>query len=90
MTYQIFTDHGIDTELITGYEGDNFAFTGNPKLDILSITSVHPMRKEAVESFLKKANSNWEIIIDLIREKQVLELKYDNHLYYARKLSHKR
>ena len=90
MAYQIFADHGIDTELIIGYEGNDFAFTGNVKSDILSITSVHPMRKEAVEAFLKKANSNWNIVTDLINEGKLLELEYDNHIYYARKLSRKR
>ncbi|WP_296824901.1 radical SAM protein [Sulfurovum sp.] len=90
MAYQIFTDHGIDTELIIGYEGDDFAFTGDAKSDLLSITSVHPMRKEAVEAFLKKANSSWSVVTDLIDEGKLLELEYDNHLYYARKLSRKR
>ena len=90
MAYQIFADHGIDTELIVGYEGDSFAFTGNTKSDLLSITSVHPMRKEAVEAFLKKANSSWDIIADLIREEKLLELEYNSHTYYARKLSRKR
>jgi len=90
MAYQIFTNHGIDAELIIGYEGDDFAFTGNAKSDILSITSVHPMRKGAVEEFLEKANNSWDIITDLIDEGKLLELEYDNHLYYARKLSRKR
>jgi len=90
MAYQIFTEHGIDTELIIGYEGDDFAFTGNVKSDLLSITSVHPMRKEAVEVFLKKTNSSWNIVTDLIDEGKLLELEYDNHIYYARKLSRKR
>lgn len=90
MAYQIFIEHGIDTELIIGYEGDDFAFTGNAKSDILSITSVHPMRKEAVEAFLKKASSSWDIITELIDEGTLLELEYDNHHYYARKLSRKR
>ena len=90
MAYQIFTDHGIDAELIIGYEGDDFTFTGNAKSDILSITSVHPMRKEAVEAFLERSDNNWDIITDLIDEGKLLELEYDKHLYYARKLSRKR
>jgi len=90
MAYQIFDDHSINTELIIGYEGNDFAFTGDAKSDILSITSVHPMRKEAVEAFLKKANSSWDIVTDLVDEGKLLELEYDDHLYYARKLSRKR
>ena len=90
MAYQIFTEHGLDTELLLGYEGNAFAFTKDPKSDILSITAVHPMRKEAVEAFLKKADSSWSIIDDLMREGKLLELNFDNHVYYARKLSRKR
>jgi len=63
---------------------------GYAKSDLLSIISVHPMRKEAVEAFLEKADNNWDIIANLIREEKLLELEYDNHLYYARKLSRKR
>ncbi|DAB41034.1 MAG TPA: radical SAM protein [Sulfurovum sp. UBA12169] len=86
MAYQIFMEHGLDTELLIGYEGNAFAFTEDPKSDILSITAVHPMRKEAVEAFLKKADSAWRIVDDLIREGKLLELKFDEHIYYARKL----
>lgn len=86
MAYQIFTEYDLDTELLIGYEGNAFAFTQDPKSDILSITAVHPMRKEAVEAFLNKADSSWSIIDDLIREGKVLELKFDEHVYYARKL----
>jgi len=39
------------------------------KSDILSITSVHPMRKEAVEAFIKRADNNWNMmIISIMRE----------------------
>lgn len=86
MAYQIFREHGLDTELLIGYEGNSFAFTQDPKSDILSITAVHPMRKEAVEAFLQKADSKWNIIDELIREGKLLELKHANHVYYARKL----
>ncbi len=40
-------------ELLAGYEGDIFDFTGDVERDLLSITAVHPMRKEAVEKFLE-------------------------------------
>ena len=48
------------------------------------------MRKEAVEAFLERADNDWNIVTDLIDEGKLLELEYDNHLYYARKLSRKR
>lgn len=87
MAYQIFTEHGIDTELITGYEGDSFTLTEDPVSDILSITSVHPMRREAVDALLQKAHAHWSIIEGLIQSGVLIETEYNRHLYYARKLS---
>lgn len=65
---------------------NNFAFTGNAEIDLLSITSVHPMRKDSVEKFLKKANANWDIVVKLINEDKLKEVKYKNKEFYMRKL----
>jgi wyosine [tRNA(Phe)-imidazoG37] synthetase (radical SAM superfamily) len=55
--FQTFSEKlGSDkVEFLIGYEGNAFAFTGDVKEDLLSITAVHPMRKEAVAELLKKA-----------------------------------
>jgi hypothetical protein len=42
-------------EYLIGYEGNAFACAGNVQEDLLSITSVHPMREEAMAEFLKKS-----------------------------------
>ena len=73
-------------EYLIGYEGNAFAFTGNVEEDLLSITAVHPMRKEAVEEFLRKAKVNWQIIEKLLRENKIMELEYEGNTYYMRKL----
>jgi wyosine [tRNA(Phe)-imidazoG37] synthetase (radical SAM superfamily) len=85
--FQIFSkNHGADkVEYLIGDEGDAFVFTGNVK-DLLGITAVHPMRKEAVEEFLKKANADWQIIEELLRENKIMELEYKGKTYYMRKL----
>jgi len=84
--YQVFKEKSIDTEYLIGYEGNAFAFTGNLEEDLLSITSVHPMRKEAVDEFLKKANGNWMIIDKLITENKLIETKYKDNRFYMRKI----
>ncbi|MCK4463130.1 MAG: radical SAM protein [Candidatus Omnitrophica bacterium] len=84
--YQLFKEKSIDVEYLIGYEGNAFAFTGNIEKDLLSITSVHPMRKEAVDEFLKKANGNWAIIEKLISENKLIETEYKNNKFYIRKL----
>jgi wyosine [tRNA(Phe)-imidazoG37] synthetase (radical SAM superfamily) len=84
--YQIFESSKTNVELITGYEGNEFAFSGDVKNDLLSITSVHPMRKDAVMQFLAKANSDWAIIQPLIDEKKIVELEYKGEKFYLRNL----
>ncbi|MEA3346898.1 MAG: radical SAM protein [Candidatus Auribacterota bacterium] len=84
--YQIFKEKSINAEYLIGYEGNAFAFTGNVEEDLLSITSVHPMREEAVDEFLKKAKSDWSIIEKLVSENKLVELKYQNNKFYMRRL----
>lgn len=85
--YQLFQEKSISTEYLIGYEGNAFAFTGNVEEDLLSITSVHPMREEAVDEFLKKAKAGWEIVQKLINENKLIEIEYNKHKYYLRKLN---
>ena len=73
-------------EFLIGYEGNVFAFTGNVKEDLLSITAVHPMREEAVAELLKKANASWQIIDELLRNNELVRLEYEGNTYYMRKL----
>jgi Fe-S oxidoreductases len=74
-------------EFLIGYEGNAFAFTGNVKADLLSITAVHPMREEAVAELLKKANAGWQIINELLRNGDLVRLEYEGNTYYMRKLT---
>jgi len=86
--FQVFSEKlGANrVEYLIGYEGNAFAFTGNVEEDLLSITAVHPMRKEAVTEFLKKANADWQVIEKLLKEGKLIELEYEGNSYYMRKL----
>jgi len=84
--YEFFQRKAIPTEYLIGYEGDAFAFTGNAEEDLLSITSVHPMRGEAVRAFLEKARADWDVVRRLIQEDQLIEVEYENKKFYLRKL----
>jgi wyosine [tRNA(Phe)-imidazoG37] synthetase (radical SAM superfamily) len=90
--FQVFYEKlGADrVEYLIGYEGNAFAFTGNVEEDLLSITAVHPMRKDAVKEFLKKANADWHFIEKLLREDKLVELEYEGNRYYMRKLLSRR
>ncbi|MFC1714077.1 radical SAM protein, partial [Candidatus Poribacteria bacterium] len=66
MAYQIFISKGLNAEYLMGYEGSAFASTGDAAEDLLSITSVHPMREEGVQDLLAKTNSGWKIVEELV------------------------
>jgi len=86
VAYQVFKERGLDTEYLIGYEGNDFAYTGNVEEDLLSITSVHPMREKSVNNFLLKSKANWNIIERLIKEDKLVEVEYRNKKFYIRKL----
>jgi len=83
--YQIFMDKKITVECITGHEGNEFTRTGDVIEDILSITSVHPMREDSMKIFLSEAGADWRVIEQLIREKRISETEYNNRKFYLRK-----
>lgn len=85
VAYQILSRR-LNTEYLIGYEGNSFASTGDPEEDLLSITSVHPMREEGVEELLKKANSGWEIVKSLVDKGKLVKLEYERKTFYMRKL----
>lgn len=86
--YQIFSESSLNTEYLIGYEGNEFAYTGNVKEDLLSITSVHPMREDAVEEYLKKADSDFSVIEEMLMENQIIVSEYNNSRFYLRKLKY--
>jgi wyosine [tRNA(Phe)-imidazoG37] synthetase (radical SAM superfamily) len=85
MAYQVFREKSIPTECLIGYEGNAFAFTGNVEDDLLSITSVHPMREDGVREFLTKANADWGVIEHLKRNNKLVEVNYSGKKFYLRK-----
>jgi len=84
--YQIFSEQVGRVEYLVGYEGNAFAFTGNVEEDMLSITSVHPMREDAVSEFLARAGADWSVVHRLIAQEQLIEMDYEGRKFYMRKL----
>ena len=84
-SYNLFKEKVDQVECLIGYEGNAFAFTGEVEEDILSITSVHPMREDALKDFLGRANSNWSLIERLIKQGKLVESEYEGHKFYIRK-----
>jgi wyosine [tRNA(Phe)-imidazoG37] synthetase (radical SAM superfamily) len=84
--FQIFNAKIFQVEYLIGYEGNAFAFTGNVEEDLLSITAVHPMRKDAVNDYLIKAGADWSRVEKLIAQRRLIETEYDGKKFYLRNL----
>ena len=82
--YQIASDKVSSVELLIGYEGNAFAFTGNVEEDLLSITAVHPMTAEAVSEFLEKANADETLPHQLVEQGRLVKTGYRGKDFYLR------
>jgi wyosine [tRNA(Phe)-imidazoG37] synthetase (radical SAM superfamily) len=87
--YQIFSQRLGRVEHLIGYEGNTFSLTGDVEEDLLSITAVHPMRAEAVETFLARAGAEWAVVDRLLAQDQLVETAYQGRKFYVRKLNHR-
>jgi wyosine [tRNA(Phe)-imidazoG37] synthetase (radical SAM superfamily) len=90
MAYQILGQKVTNVEYLIGYEGNAFASTGKIEDDLLSITSVHPMRQEAITELLKKANAGWATVESLVKQNKLTETEYQGKKFYMRKLPGRR
>lgn len=85
--YQIISNRLDHVEYLIGYEGNEFACTGDLEEDLLSITSVHPMRDDAVRDFLARAGGEWAVVRCLLAEDKLFEADHGGHRFYLRKLN---
>jgi len=83
--FQVFGQSVPQVEYLIGYEGDEFASTGDIVRDLLSITAVHPMRRNALEQFLENHGGSWETVDGLLSRGDLVETAYRGNLYYLRK-----
>ncbi|MBC7099509.1 radical SAM protein [Candidatus Bipolaricaulota bacterium] len=86
MAYAIFSERLPRVELLIGYEGDEFAATGDAVTDILSITAVHPMREDVLKRLLARDGADWSIVARLLGDGKLVELQYRGHRFYLRRL----
>ena len=84
--YQIFRTLINDIELLAYNEGTDFSYSSDAEKELLSILAVHPMRKDAVEMFLFKAESDWDLIENLINKNVLKEVHYSDDTYFVKNL----
>ncbi len=85
-TYQVFCEAGLETELLTVYEGDAFAFSGDLARDILAITAVHPLRESALRALVGKSGGTMEHVAELLSSGELKTVVYADKVFYVRRL----
>jgi wyosine [tRNA(Phe)-imidazoG37] synthetase (radical SAM superfamily) len=89
IAYQVFREQVSTVEYLMGYEGNDFGFSGNVEEDLLGITSVHPMREDAVRQYLGKAGADWNVVTNLIENGSLKEVEYQGKAFYLRRFRKK-
>ncbi|MGD8483952.1 MAG: radical SAM protein [Thioalkalispiraceae bacterium] len=82
--HTIFEDKIDKVECLVSDEGNAFAFTGNIEQDLLSITAVHPMREEAVNTMLAKAGEQWAVVESLLASNKLKCVEFAGKRFYVR------
>ncbi len=81
-----FCQHGLDAELLTGYEGDAFSLAGDPARELLAIAAVHPLRQSALEALLGRAGAEFSLLERLLREGLLKQVQHAGETFYMRPL----
>jgi len=84
--YQIFSELLSHVELLIGFEGEDFAYSGDVERDILSVTAVHPMREDALRALLRRAGADWSLVERLIETERLRVVEYKGGRFYLRHL----
>jgi wyosine [tRNA(Phe)-imidazoG37] synthetase (radical SAM superfamily) len=85
--YQVISERVGRVETLIGYEGNAFTATGDVEEDLLSITAVHPMREDAVEALLRRADAAWDVVERLEDEDYLVRVDYSGKAFYLRRLN---
>jgi len=83
--YQVLDAQVPHVEYLIGYEGNAFARTGDVAEDLLSITAVHPMRREAVAAFLSEAGTDWAVVESLLDDGYLTRAEHEGTVFYVRR-----
>jgi wyosine [tRNA(Phe)-imidazoG37] synthetase (radical SAM superfamily) len=87
MAYQIFREKIKNVNMLITPEEGEFTITDDLQEDLLSIVSVHPIREEEIHKLLSEKRSDFSLVSSLIKEGKIKKVKYNNKIFYIRKLS---
>ena len=84
--FQIFSNYGLDTEVLTGYSEVDYYDQGDVIENILAITSVHPMREKEILRLLRKEDLSLQVINELVANKTLTKVYHEGQNFYVRTL----
>ena len=87
LAYMKFSEILDRVEFLISYEGTDFTLTGKVEDDLLAITSVHPMREDAVRELLGKAGEDISLAEQLIEKGLLLKTEFGGNYFYLRSFS---
>lgn len=87
MAYQIYSNLLNNVELIVYNEGTDFSYSSDAEKELLSILAVHPMRKDAVDNFLSRSNSTWDLIDHLVFINILKEVNYSGNTFLIKNIT---
>lgn len=87
IAYHIFKEYDLPVECLLGFAVQPFGYTGDIERDLLSITSVHPMRESEIIKLIKKAGKDWQVVEDLVQDKKLIRTEYGDQKFYIRNFS---
>ncbi|MFP4373360.1 MAG: radical SAM protein [Spirochaetaceae bacterium] len=82
--YGAFASRGLSVENLIGYEGSEFAASGDVREDLLGITAVHPLRRDAVDELLRRDDASDAELRELIDAGDIVEVEFGGHVFYVR------
>lgn len=82
--YKVFSEKGIKTELLLGFEGTHTGYTGNAIEDIVNICTVHPIREDTLQELLIKTQADNTILDTLIKGNYIKKVFYQSESFYIR------
>ncbi len=83
--FHLLASAGVTAELLTGSEGEDFTGGGSAAEDLLAIISVHPMRRQAVETLLSNSGAGWSEVQALLDQGRLVETEYQGDTFYVRR-----
>jgi wyosine [tRNA(Phe)-imidazoG37] synthetase (radical SAM superfamily) len=84
LAWQLFAKTGINTEILSGFEGADTGFTGNSYEDILNITAVHPLREDALLELLDRNGSDFTVAEALMEQGLIRRSDYQGKKFFIR------